>query len=393
MPGLHGKPNILADAQCRKQVGDLERAADAGARDLLRRMSGDRLAHQRHLALIRRKHARQQIERGGLAGAIRSDQRMQGAICNRDVDALNRPDAAKALDDVAGGQHSAVDVRFGPQEFRQRQDFDPARRHRGVFGLLLAERRDQPLADADQTRRREHDESDKHQAEPEQPVLGVDAQKFAKQNKEQRAERRSQETAHAADHDHGQQIAGERDGDRIGRGHAVLIKQQYAGKPGDGSGQYERRELVAIGRIAKKACALLVLADRHQYGADGRIMEAPQQDQHQERDGRHEPVIDGRGFQVEAEQRWPRDAPQAVLAAGHFGPAKRHRIQHRGECQRQQREIHAAPPQDQESERRRNHRHDHNAGDGWAEKRVVHQVALDQRRRVGRKTEPGAVAE
>ncbi len=68
------------DAQRRKQIGDLERAADAGAGDLLRRMSGDRPAHQRNLAFVRREHARQQIERRGLAGAIGADQRVQGAV-------------------------------------------------------------------------------------------------------------------------------------------------------------------------------------------------------------------------------------------------------------------------------------------------------------------------
>ena len=51
MARLHGEADVLADAERRKQVGDLERAADAGARDLLRRMSGDRLAQQRHRAL------------------------------------------------------------------------------------------------------------------------------------------------------------------------------------------------------------------------------------------------------------------------------------------------------------------------------------------------------
>jgi len=81
--------------------------------------------------------------------------------------------------------------------------------------------------------------------------------------------------------------------------------------------------------------ALLVLADRHQDGADRRIMETPQQHQHQECDAGDKPVIDGRGFQVEAEQRRPRDAAEAVLAAGDFGPAKRHRIQHRRQRQRQ----------------------------------------------------------
>ena len=209
--------------------------------DLLRRMSGDRLAQQRYRALVRRIHARQQIERRGLAGAVGADQRMQRAVGDGDVDALNGLDAAKTLDDVAGGKHRSVDVRFGPQEFRQRQHFDAARRHRGVFVGLLAERRDQPLADADQAGRRKHDEADEHQAEPEQPVLGIDAEEFAEQDEEQRAERGAQETAHAADHDHRQQIAGERDRDRIGRGHAVLIKQQDAGKSGDPCRQHEGR--------------------------------------------------------------------------------------------------------------------------------------------------------
>ena len=84
---------------------------------------------------------------------------------------------------------------------------------------------------------------------------------------------------------------------------------------------------------------------------------------------------------------------ETVLAAGDFRPAKRHRIEHRRQRQRQQREIHAAPPQDQESERGCNRRHDQNARDGRPEERVRHQVALDQRRRIGRKPEPCAVAE
>jgi hypothetical protein len=207
-------------------------------------MPGDRPAHQRHGALIRGKHAGQQIERSGLAGAIWTDQRVQRAIGNRDVDALYRPDAAKAFDDVTGGKHRALDVRCRAQEIRQRQHFDPARRHRRIFRRLLAPGRDQPLAYSDQTCRRKHDEGDKYKAEPEQPVFGVDAQKFPEQDKEQRAQRRAQETAHPPDHDHGQQIARERDRNRVGRSHAVLVKQKYAGKPGDSRRQHERRELV-----------------------------------------------------------------------------------------------------------------------------------------------------
>ena len=238
-------------------------------------MPGDRLAGQRHRALIRGKHARQQVESRGLTGAVRPDQCVQRAVCNRDVDALYGPDASKALDDVAGRKHRTIDMRFRPQEFRQRQHFDPSRGHRGVFSRPPAKRRDQPLADPDQTGRRKHDEGDEHQAKPEQPVLGVNAQEFAKQDKEQRAERGPQETAHPADHDHGQQIARERDRNRIGRSHAVLVKQKNTGKPGNACRQHERGQLVAVSRIAKEAGALLVLPYCHQDAADARIMKAP----------------------------------------------------------------------------------------------------------------------
>ena len=295
---------------------------------------------------------------------------MQRAVGDGDVDALDRLDAAEALDDVAGGKHGPFDVGFRPQELRQRQHFDAARRHRGVFDHLLAERRDQPFADADETRRRKHDEGDEHEAEPEQPVLGVDPQKFAEQDEEQRAQRRPQETAHSADHDHRQEIAGERDRDRIGRGHAVLEQQEDAGEAGNPCGQYERGQLVAVGRIAEETRALLVLADRDQHAADGRIMETPEQDQDQEGDCRDEPVIIGGGFQVEAEQRRPRDAAEAVLAAGHVGPSERHGVQHRRQRQRQQREIDAAPPQDQEPESGRDRRYDQDTCNGRTEKRI-----------------------
>jgi len=64
-----------------------------------------------------------------------------------------------------------------------------------------------------------------------------------------------------ADHDHRQQVAGERDRDRIGRGHAVLVQQEDAGQARDGGRQHEGRSFVPVGRIAEKARALLVLAD------------------------------------------------------------------------------------------------------------------------------------
>ena len=55
---------------------------------------------------------------------------------------------------------------------------------------FLRNGRHQPLADADKAGRRKHDEGDEDEAEPEQPVLGIDAEEFAKQDEEQRTERR-----------------------------------------------------------------------------------------------------------------------------------------------------------------------------------------------------------
>ena len=55
-------------------------------------------------------HAGQQVERRGLAGAVGTDQGVQRAVGDRDVDALHRLDAAETLDDVAGGKHGAVEV-------------------------------------------------------------------------------------------------------------------------------------------------------------------------------------------------------------------------------------------------------------------------------------------
>ena len=153
MPRLDGETDVFANAERRKKVGNLERAADACSGDLLRCMSGDRLAHQGYRALVRRIHTRQEIERRGLAGAIWADQRMQRAVCDGDINALNGLDPPKTLDDVACGKHRSADVRFGPQKFWQRQEFDAARRHCGIFCCLLAKRRHQPLADTDQAGR------------------------------------------------------------------------------------------------------------------------------------------------------------------------------------------------------------------------------------------------
>ena len=180
-----------------------------------------------------------------------------------------------------------------PQELRQRQHFDAARRHRGVFDDLLAERRDQPLADADQAGRRKHDEGDEHQAEPEQPVLGVDAEEFAEQDEEQRARapapgncacRRSRPSP--ADRRRTTTEIGSAEVMRFWNSRRMPARPVIAGR------QHEGDQLVAVGRIAEEARALLVLADRDQHACRRSNYGSATAGSAPGRRCRNEPVID-----------------------------------------------------------------------------------------------------
>ena len=70
---LHREADVLADREIGKQVGDLERAADAAAGALGGAEAGDVLAVEMHRARRRRQLAGHQVEVGGLAGAVRAD--------------------------------------------------------------------------------------------------------------------------------------------------------------------------------------------------------------------------------------------------------------------------------------------------------------------------------
>ena len=181
------------------------------------------------------------------------------------------------LDQAVGDQDrrrarggAAIDLR------QRRAVVDGAAGHGGRLDHAAAERRDQPAGDADQTGRREHDEADEQQAEPEQPMRRPDRQEFAEQDEEQRAERRPEEAAHPADHHHGDELARERHRQRLGRGKAMIEHRERSGDRHHRGGEHEGDELVAVGRVADEAGALLVLADRHQHAADRRAMKAPQ---------------------------------------------------------------------------------------------------------------------
>ena len=160
-----------------------------------------------------------------------------------------------------------------------------------------------------------------------------------------------------------------------------------------GRRDHEADELVAVGRIADEARALLVLADRHQHAADRRAVKAPEQVADGEAERGDQPVVGPVALEVDAEHGRARDAAEPALAAGELGPAIGDREQQRGQRQRQQREVDAAPAQDQRAGERRGHGDEQDREQRRQDDVAGEPVPLAQRRRVGAEPEPGAVAE
>ncbi len=155
----------------------------------------------------------------------------------------------------------------------------------------------------------------------------------------------------------------------------------------------ERQQLVALRCVADEAGAGFVLADRDQHLADGRAVEAPQEPHHQEGDYCDQDVVVDPAVETQAEVARPGDAAEAVLAAGHRGPAEGDDVEHRRQGERQQREIDAAPAQDQHAEQAGNDDDEADRQQHRQDEAVREQVALCEAGGVGGKAEPGAVAE
>src|SRR5947209_12402934 len=86
----------------RKHRGDLERAHEAEARDFGRRQAGDVLTVEGDTAARRLKKLGEQVEAGGLAGAVRTDQRMDGAARHAQGHAVHRHEAGELLGQILG---------------------------------------------------------------------------------------------------------------------------------------------------------------------------------------------------------------------------------------------------------------------------------------------------
>src|SRR6266850_1755464 len=76
---LYGEAHVLEHRKARKEIGELEGAADAALRAARRPHARDVFAEEQHLAAGRGELAGDQVEVGGLAGAVRPDDRGERA--------------------------------------------------------------------------------------------------------------------------------------------------------------------------------------------------------------------------------------------------------------------------------------------------------------------------
>ena len=173
-----------------------------------------------------------------------------------------------------------------------------------------------------------------------------------------------------------------------------LKTESDAGEAGDRGREHEGEQLVAVGRVADEAGALLVLADRDQHVPTGERWKRQSRHSDREADRGHEPVVGPRAAEIDAEHDAGAMTPPSPFSPPvTVGPAERDGIQHRGERERQQREIDAAPAQDQQaaaSAKSDDRRARTSAG---MTKSPGNQWRCDSAGRIGRQAEQRAVAE
>ena len=120
-----------------EQLAGLIGARDAGARDLMERAAPTRLLAEPHRAGIGPIEAADQVERGGLAGAVRADDAgdRAGRASKRQI--ADRVHAAEAHREIAHrnsaplapGREKAADVAFAAAAAASRPSLEPARDH------------------------------------------------------------------------------------------------------------------------------------------------------------------------------------------------------------------------------------------------------------------------
>ncbi len=97
VPRQGADADVLEDGHAREGPDDLERPRQAELADRVRRKSDDGPAAEADVAGVRREKAREEIEDGGLAGAVGADEAQHLALGDRQVEPGHGVDASEAL--------------------------------------------------------------------------------------------------------------------------------------------------------------------------------------------------------------------------------------------------------------------------------------------------------
>ena len=129
----HGAAHVLPYAHAVEDVGHLKAARQPATIDELRRLAGDIVTFEQDRAGGRRKHSTDQIEQGGFAGPVRSDDRVPLAPPHRKIDAADDLGGAEVLRHAAqfnrGCVHGRPRASAGPARFHAFVTIRRARRN------------------------------------------------------------------------------------------------------------------------------------------------------------------------------------------------------------------------------------------------------------------------
>ena len=309
---------------------------------------GDVVALEQHLALRRQEHAGEEIDEGGLAGAVRADQRVARAGLQAEIDVARGGERAEVLAERAGfeqrfghgGPRLCASVRSGRDLIPQAED------------AVAREQRDQ------------------HQQQPEAelPGGGIDLrQEVRERHVGDGADERAVEPAIAAEHQDDQHGGGAIEAER-GEVHVgVGLRPQAAGDAGD-----RRRDRVAgdqppVHRRADRVHAQHVLADAGEALAERRIDQRAHEHEADEQHAQHVEILHARIERVEfeqPEQRRDRQVRQPVEAAGVFLAHVGGFFEQRHGAEREHQQRQAGGAQQDEAGRKADQR-----GDAGAERR------------------------
>src|SRR5215831_6710844 len=203
---------------------------------------------------------------------------------------------------------------------------------------------------------REQDDQQKQRTEDDLPVFGDAREHLFQHQQRHRADDRPEHRPHTPEHGHDDEIAGARPVHQRRADEVGMVREQRAGEPAKHAREYERQELVAIGRESDRPHAPLVRARALDHHAEARMHKSP--DDVDARQQQREAEIIERHFVREIDEPAELTAfvdGHAVVAAVPIEPDG-DVIDHLRESERDHDEIDAARAQRKRADRERKQR-------------------------------------